>query len=341
VWVAPTFAYAQETPKSAVEVADEAPADTQVPPEADAAQDNEGVDESTLANARETAIEGLAAYDQGLYREAVEKLTAAYETVKVPTLALYLARALAQQGQLVEALGYYEDASRLTVARGDLETQRRAQRDAQREREALVPRIPRLRIEVLGVSLAEVQLLIDGRPLGAVAPASLLSINPGWHQLSARRGSEVVVGDVQAQIGHEHTVVLDFARREQPPAPRPQARPVEPTMPQKADWRRPTAWTSLGIGALGAGVGVVSGLWALRLRGELTKNCPNRDCPADQQDELDQYRRLRPISTAGFVVGAAGLAAGVSLLLSEDEGERTGSTRLGLGLGGASLVGTF
>src|SRR5512145_3312082 len=96
------------------------------------------VDDATRGAARTMGQEGLDAYDAGKYGEAVEKLGAAYAAAAVPTLGLWLARALAKSGQLVEASERYGEVTRLKLQPGqDEDTQRQAQADAETERAAL------------------------------------------------------------------------------------------------------------------------------------------------------------------------------------------------------------
>ncbi|MBN2195416.1 MAG: hypothetical protein JW751_21535 [Polyangiaceae bacterium] len=108
----------------------------------------EPVDDATRAAARAIGEEGLDAYDAGRFEEAVEKLESAHAAVPVPTLGLWLARALAKSGKLVEASERYGEVTRLQVEAGqDKDKQREAQADAHKERAALLPLIPDLRIQ--------------------------------------------------------------------------------------------------------------------------------------------------------------------------------------------------
>jgi len=101
------------------------------------------IDDSAKGAARALANEAKRDYDAGRFEEAGHKFQRAYEVAKVPTLALWAARSLAKQGQLVAASELYRQATRLTANElwiGD--AQQVAQADAARELAELQPLIP-------------------------------------------------------------------------------------------------------------------------------------------------------------------------------------------------------
>jgi hypothetical protein len=61
-----------------------------------------------------------------------------------------------------------------------------------------------------------------------------------------------------------------------------------------------------------------------------------------KHDEVDDYNSLRPISTAGFVVGGVGVAGGLTLLLTAPKRPETEAhVSPWLGLGSAGVSGRF
>src|SRR5262245_51778251 len=119
-------------------------------------------DAANRAAARDLADQGLAAYEARRFGEAAEKLARAYAIVKLPTLGLYTARSLVELGKWVEASELYLETTRLDASSGVQATQEQAKRDAAREREALLPRIPRLTVELRGASPADARVTVDG-----------------------------------------------------------------------------------------------------------------------------------------------------------------------------------
>jgi len=91
-------------------------------------------DDSVKGAARALSNEAKRDFDAGRFEEAGRKFQRAYEVAKVPTLALWAARALAKHGQLVAASELYRQATRLTA--NDLwvgNAQQQAQADAAKE----------------------------------------------------------------------------------------------------------------------------------------------------------------------------------------------------------------
>jgi hypothetical protein len=75
-------------------------------------------DAATRSSARKVAMVGVAALQQGNADVAAEKLEKAFQILRVPSVGLWLARALRKRGQLVEASEHYLEASRLTNFKG-------------------------------------------------------------------------------------------------------------------------------------------------------------------------------------------------------------------------------
>jgi hypothetical protein len=104
-----------------------------------------GQSDATRGAARDLGADGVEDYQAGKYGEASEKLGRAFEILRVPSLGLWSARALAKEGKLVEASERYLDVSRLDATKGDTAVQKQAQAEAASEREALQPRWARRR----------------------------------------------------------------------------------------------------------------------------------------------------------------------------------------------------
>ncbi len=96
---------------------------------------------------RQLSNEAASEFEAGHYQQALEKFQRAYESAKVPTLLVLVARTQVKLGHLVEA---YESYHRATILEpNDLwigSIQQESQRDAQRELDELQPRVPRLTI---------------------------------------------------------------------------------------------------------------------------------------------------------------------------------------------------
>jgi len=106
-----------------------------------------------------------------------------------------------------------------------------------------------------------------------------------------------------------------------------------------------------GVGALGIGLGAATGVVAKEELEEVRNRCGGTQCVAEEAQNLDDVRRLGNASTAGFVLGTLGVAAGTGLLLWSKygaENTRKGDRAslgvrwgAGVGLGGFFVKGSF
>ena len=313
----------------------------------------QGVDDASKNAARDIGNEGLEAFHAGRYDEAVEKLERAYSVVKVPGLGLWTARALEKAGKLVEASEIYDEVGTLAVTEGDPAVQEAAKQVAAKEREELLPRIPKLTLQVEGVPADEVVVTLDGvlvvaAHLGAARPA-----NPGNHIATAKLGEQEAREEVTLAEGESKTVLLRLAPA---PAKQPVATPprselaptplaVTPTDTGVGEGRtqRILGWGGLGVGAAGLAFGTVTGVMVLSKKNTLEDHgCVDGACYVDQEDDVNNLNSLRRVSTVGFVIGGVGAAAGAALLLTAPLQRREGpAVRAWLGVGSAGVKGSF
>jgi hypothetical protein len=325
-------------------------------------------DAATRAAARNIATAGVQALEQGELELATQKLTKAFELLPVPSIALWLGRALAKKGQLVEAAEHFIQAGRLSASQGgEQAVQEQAQRDAAKELNDLTPRIPKLVITLEGAKPAEVTLSVDGKPLSTALLGEEQPINPGGHAVRATRGSEVVERSVTVAEGQKQPLVLRFqasttaAVPGAPAAAVPGAAPGAPlastpaTTPAATDHGgsggggKTLGYVALAVGGAGLIVGGVTGGLAISKRGALDDNpaCNDGKCSSSIQPDIDSFRTMRTVSTIGFVAGGVCAGLGVVLLLtSGGSGEQKGALpapRVGVRLApnAVSLSGSF
>jgi len=107
------------------------------------------------------------------------------------------------------------------------------------------------------------------------------------------------------------------------------------------------AYVAFGVGAIGLGVGAITGIMSLGKASDLEESCPEKQCTAADQADFDSATTLGTISTIGFVVGAVGAAAGAVLFVvrpggGEAEGSEGGvHLRMKANVGGFMLDGRF
>ena len=235
--------------------------------------------------ARTLAWRALELEAQGRCGEAVPLFRKAYNLVPVPTLALFEGRCHERMRQLVEAEARYTAAASFAPSASSPLPLAKAVSEAKQRLIVLRPKVPRLVIEDRAASMP---VWLDGREVFG----SALPVNPGEHEIAwgtPRRSTHVELSE-----GEQKHVSLK----------------------QAASARDVATYAALGIGVLGIGTGVVTGLMAADKKSEVDDACSGSVCPASASGKLDDYRTLRRISTWSYVTGTVGLGVGGVLILT-------------------------
>jgi hypothetical protein len=300
------------------------------------------VSDSARAAARKLGEEAGALFEAGDYAAALEKYERADAIVHVPTLGVRAARSLVKLGRLVEASERYLAVTRMDVPAKAPKVHQEALRDAERERAALLPRIPSLVVE-LGAGGADAEVLLDEKPLPPALIGVEQPIDPGQHVLVVTRGGQRKEERFSVAEREKKRLALEppgGASTDAEPA-QPLPTPIEPAplpdeKPRDGSGQRVLGYVALGVGGVGVIVGGVTGGLALGKKGGLDSRCPDRGCPPDYWNDADSYNSLRTYSTVGFVIGAIGLVGGGVLLLTapsaasaERTAERSANARRG------------
>ncbi len=305
-------------------------------------------DPAARSTARKLGQEALKLYDAGDYEGALDKFTTANQLVPTPTLGLYAARCLAKVGRLVEAGERYLEVSRMQLDRGAPAVMRKALIDALTERERLLPTIPTLEVRLDGPQGEGVTVLVDGQPFLPGLLGEKRPVDPGHHVASAKRADIEVTQ--QADVHPSEAAVLLLKLPPMPPVPLP----PEPPMPPL----RIASWIGIGVGSAGALVAVVAGSIAVADEDHLasSKNCVHFVCNSAEAGTVSAFHATSKLTTAGMIVGVAGLGFGIpAFLLSSkkepaDAGGKPGrpqgdghktSVEPWVTLGGAGVRGTF
>lgn len=263
-------------------------------------------DAATTSTARALAEEGLSHFDGGRWQAALEKFDRADALIHAPTMSLLVARCLEKLGRLVEANERYVAAARSEAGPGASDAFKEAVADADKEQKVLLPRIPRLKVEVRGAVPAEAGVTLDGKPL----PAAMIGVerltDPGAHTLRGTRGGEVVERKVDLKEGQSQTVTLELAGGGDAGA-----------SPSPGSIQRTLGWVTIAVGGAGlvaSGVTLGMGLGAKSDLVSTSKCSTDLVCPASAADAVSSYRTLRVASAGTFVGGAVALVVGVVVL---------------------------
>lgn len=301
------------------------------------------------AAARALADAGFELYNAGQYAEAYARFSRAEVVVHAPPHVLYMARSQAKLGKLHASIALYERIVAETMPADAPKAFMQAQTSAKTELAAVRARLPGLRV-VLPAADRDAHVEIDAAPVAPDALAAPVLLDPGAHQIVvSKAGRDPVKRAVTLTDGGGITTV-DFGEAAPPP---PAPEPAPPPSPPPADDEAPApgrrgpptpAIAAFGVGAVGVGVGVVTGLLAFSKASQLKDACPRNPCSPDHETLADDARALGTVSTVGFVVGAVGVAAGVTLLVLRPGEPAKGASRGSrIAVRGTSLVleGTF
>lgn len=284
--------------------------------------------------ARELAISGAEAFDKRDYATALDRFQRAEALYKVPSIAVMVARCLAQVGRVVEAVDKYEETLRMPLDSAAPEAFQRAVADARTEVERVRERVARLELrppaDVPGLEVKLDEKLVPAALLGVQIP-----VDPGSHHVAARApGRTPFSYEVTLAEGARETLDIVLSPAE------PAAAPPAVSVAAPASRRGPSTLSIalLAGGGVALAAGTVTGIVALNHKASLDRHC-SPGCPPNMSSDLDAFRWNRTLSYVGFGVGLAAAGAGGYLLLHQsDSGERVGALVLP---GGAAVTGSF
>jgi hypothetical protein len=266
--------------------------------------------------------QGLAAMLAGDFANGCTKLEQSYQAEPLAGALFTVAACYARWGKVKTAVTHYETFLALQ-GKEDLaalpDDKRKTAEDRMKNALAQVaelrPQIPKLTVS-LTAPVAGASATVDGEAVPFDTPVLL---DPGEHAVvvigpgDARREQVETLGK-----GDVRTVTLDL--------PRPSEAPVAPPVGQDEGDPRDAmiigAIVAGGVGVAGIVVGSITGAMVFGKKGDVDDNCNGNVCNQDGKDAADSAQTLGLVSTIGFGVGAAGLAAGALLfLLAPDEAE--------------------
>ncbi|MCC6525477.1 MAG: hypothetical protein IT373_22695 [Polyangiaceae bacterium] len=311
------------------------------------------VTDAARGTARRLAEEGDGFYQAGDFKAAFERFDTAYKVVQVPTIGLMLARTLVKLDRWVEASERYIGVTRLPLPATATDLHAQAQREAEAENAALMPRIPSVTLQVTNGG-ADLAVRIDGAPVMAALVGARQLIDPGTHKIEARSGGHVVAAEVTlAEREHKDVpLALPAGTPGVVPTPVPGPGPVPGPVPLPATPEAGSSALTIAGGVtigLGAAAGVVAlglGLDAVKRRSDLTADTACKSdlqCPPEYHSDASTYNTERIGTTVSLVLGGVALATGITLVaLAPSPQEPAGaSADLTLGPGAVGVTGRF
>lgn len=294
-----------------------------------------GQTDADKATARELAKEGANALESKDFARAADRFARADKIFHAPTLVLGLARAQVGLGRLVEAQENYHSVLREELPPNPPEAFLQAVTDARKELAALAPQVPWVILSVEGPKdLTTVKVKIGNDIVPTAALGVKRAIDPGEHTLRVEaKGFLPAEKKFSMPIGAVETVSITLSPAPAEAPRKPDPGPAEqPSSGGLFPHQSAVGIVLLGVGSAGVVVGAVTGGLALQKHGDLeAAGCTTEGCPASQQEALDSYHTFGTISTAGFITGGVGLAAGLVLVLTAPKAPKKPAADAGTG----------
>jgi serine/threonine-protein kinase len=253
---------------------------------------------------------------------------------------LNLARCYEDTGRLALAWSKYIDAAIAAKATGNLERESVA-----RERAALLaPRLSKLVVNVPAASRVQgLEIVRDGAVIGTAQWGLAIPLDVGEHTVEAKapgyetwKSSVPVTGEgTTSQIS-----VPALVRSETPSVPPPHPASAAGQSSEGLGTQKVVALVAGGVGVVGLAVGGVFGLKAVSNKKDADPYCSGGDCtdPRGVTAGNDAHAAGNA-ATVGLVVGAVGLAAGLTLWFTAPKEQP--ATQVGFGLGTVQVRGAW
>ena len=253
--------------------------------------------------ARALYKEGKDLRAKGDLKGAVAKLLAAHSLGHTPLTGIELARVQVELGLFVEARETCLGVARMPVEGDETTRSAEARADSAKVADELKPRIPSLRITILGVDAdAALVVLVDGERVPVAALNETRKVNPGHHEITARiEGGKSVMAPVDLAEAESREVTLS-----PPPAPKAPPPPPPPTTVEGKRGLSSVAIVGLAMTGVGLAVGAVGGIFAIAKKNELDTTCASNACLPAQWETIDSAKAWATVSNVGFILAGVG-----------------------------------
>jgi len=165
------------------------------------------------ATARELASSGIKKFKAGDAAAAVKNLKKAQALYDAPIHLLYLARAHAELGELVEAAEAYRLLGRSELSSNAPRVFVQAKTDGAKELEKLEPRLARLTIEISPDEIEGLKVTMDDKKLNTAALGVGRATNPGKRTVRATApGYKDAEGEIELSEGGSETLTLTLEK---------------------------------------------------------------------------------------------------------------------------------
>ncbi len=326
-----------------------------------------------VEQARTLFDQAVTDLDAGRLEQACPAIEQSFRLDPRPGTLFTLAECEAQRGRIATAVARYTEF--LALYKNFTPKKRNEQKPradtSTAQIAALAPHVPTLTLRLPAGAPADTLVKRDGQVVPSLSLGTALAVDPGEHAITTQvPGGPVVSHVVTLQKGEKKELGLTIKLQADPPAdpipppltttvrpppPPPTTAPppagTSPPPPPPPDTRahRIVAISAGAVGVTGIVVGAVTGILAIDRKAVVTRDCTRTpagyDCAtSDGVAAGERLKELGAASTAGFVLGLAGLgAAGIVLLTMPTSRPALAfpSVGISLSLQGAHLQGAF
>jgi len=267
------------------------------------------------SEAAELFDRGLAAMLAGNHDEACPLLAESFELEPMAGAKFTLADCEAQRGRIATALGHYRAYLEMVEAMPPEKQARQRERVKHTEAKIaeLEPRVPTLVLSLPVDAPAGTVVHYQGEKVPPSDLSTPRPFDPGPLLFTVR----LPTGE-----GRSHKITLAEGDRSELLPELPETQPVpDPDNGDDDDGVSLRTWGYVlgGVGAANLLVGIITGAMVFGEKSTIEDNCIDTDCNSEGKDAADNAQTLATVSTIGFTMGVAALAAGTVLWLVAPE----------------------
>lgn len=282
---------------------------------------------------------GQALFNKDKFGEALPLFRESYALVASPNSQIYIARCLTGTGDSVGAYLEYNALIADVDARNDPKYAP-ARENAVKERDDVAGKIGLLTVTVSGAAPGT-RLSVAGHDIASDKWGKPIPVAPGSVEVSVVTPPGVPqTQQVELHAGEKKDFSIAASG-----APSGTATTTAP--PGSRAWMRPVSYAAAGVGVAGFIVFGITGGLATSAYSELDKKCgpgsATRACPSDLKSTIDNGKTEQTLANVGLVVGAVGLATGVTLFVLSRTGKKDDAPKQSLVVGPSyvGVHGTF
>lgn len=268
---------------------------------------------------------------EGRYAEACPKFAESNRLDRGAGTLIHLADCYEKNRQTASAWATFKDAASAAQGLGRADWQKLATQRAT----ALEPKLARLTIKVQDPA-EKIEVTRDGSTTSQASWGTPIPVDVGIHIVTAtapgRKPFRTTISI--ARDGERADVIVTKLEIQEPgvavvPPVKPgAAQPAPSDGSDRGSTQRAIGYVASGVGIVGVGLGVVTGLIAIGKNNDSKDACPNEGACAsrDGVDANDSAKTFGTVSTIGFIAGGVGIATGAILLLTApSSSSRTGA----------------